>query len=67
MKNEEKYDGLFNPSPEQVYKYSWRDMMDCWNAGRENLVRWGIGDGDKPGFSKWIEEFYNKNKSQHNI
>jgi hypothetical protein len=49
---------LVNPHPCKTYQYSWRDMLDCWIAARENLVRWGIGDGDKPDFSVWIKEYW---------
>ena len=60
---EEKYN-LFNPHPVETYKYSYRDMLDCWIAARENLVRWGVGEGDKPDFASWIKEYHsNKNKT----
>jgi len=60
--NEEKYN-LFNPHPAESYKYTHRDMLDCWIAARENLVRWGVGQGDKPDFSVWIKEYYLNHKS----
>jgi len=55
--NEEKYN-FFNPHPVETRTYSYRDMLDCWIAGRENLVRHGIGDGDKPDFSSWMKQFF---------
>lgn len=52
---------LCNPHPSETYKYSYRDMLECWHSARENLVRWGVDDGtDKPGFSTWIKEFHGK-------
>lgn len=39
--------------------YSYRDMLDAWMEGRLNLVKWGVGEGDKPGFSSWMYEKYN--------
>jgi hypothetical protein len=60
MKNEEEKYNLQNPHPVEIRKYSYRDMLDCWIAGRENLVRWGIGAGDKPDFSSWIKQAFYK-------
>lgn len=52
---------LCNPHPSEIYKYSYRDMLECWHSARENLVRWGVEDGtDKPCFSTWIKEFHRK-------
>lgn len=58
---EEKYN-LFNPHPSEIQKYTYRDMLECWIAGRENIVRHGINDAcDKPDFSSWMKEYFSKN------
>ena len=57
--NESKEE-LSNPHPSETYKYTYRDMLECWISARENLVRWGVGDGDMPGFSSWCKDFYHR-------
>lgn len=65
MDNIHEQYNLLNPRPCELYKYSYRDMLDCWIAGRENLVRHGIGDGDKPDFSGWIKEYHSNKIKLH--
>lgn len=57
---QEKYN-LFNPHPVETRKYSFCDMRECWVAARENLVRWGVGEYDKPDFSSWVKEKFAEN------
>jgi hypothetical protein len=57
MKNDMENEQESNePNLCKARQYSYRDMLDAWQAGRINLVTWGVVDGDKPDFGSWMRE-----------
>lgn len=39
--------------------YSYKDILEAWIAGRDNLLKYGDSNGDTPDFLTWLK---NRNK-----